>query len=411
MVAHSQSVLRGFIEGVGGFAQARPDRHEEVAGRPDQLRSRGVRLIRLHGRQQRFRFDAQDVAGSGAHLRGGAAYVARRVDGDDSSRRFKAPACPYCVAPARCYDHTAPVILNLCRDGRAGVDAGLVKRLIAAQFPQWGDLAVHPVEFDGWDNRTYRLGENLSVRLPTARGYAAAVDKEHYWLPVLAPKLPVAIPIPVAKGTPDQGYPFNWSVRQWLDGQPAHAACIPDLSGVATAVAAFIAALQRIDTTGAPPAGPNSAFRGGPLIHYDSEVRDAVAALTGRIDTMSAAAVWRAAVETSRHGRFTWFHGDVAAGNLLIKDGKLAAVIDFGTCGVGDPACDLVIAWTLFRDASRATFKSAVAQDSATWTRARGWALWKALIGLARDIDVDEPAAMITRGVIDAVLTDHQQAG
>jgi len=110
------------------------------------------------------------------------------------------------------------VIVNLCRDGRAGIDAGLVKRLIAAQFPQWGDLAVRPVEFDGWDNRTYRLGENLSVRLPTASGYAAAVDKEHYWLPVLAPKLPVAIPIPVAKGTPDQGYPFNWSVRQWLHG-------------------------------------------------------------------------------------------------------------------------------------------------------------------------------------------------
>jgi aminoglycoside phosphotransferase (APT) family kinase protein len=285
-----------------------------------------------------------------------------------------------------------------------------VRRLIKAQFPQWSDLAVRPVQVEGWDNRTYRLGDTLTVRLPTAAAYAPAVDKEDRWLPILAPALPVAIPEPVAKGVPGEGYPFNWSVRRWLDGETARADRIDDLPGFAISVAEFVRALQRCDATGGPSAAAHSFYRGAPPVHYDGETRRALAALAGRIDTDGAAAVWEAALESSWEGPPTWFHGDIASGNLLVKDGSLSAVIDFGTSGVGDPACDLVIAWTMFFGASREAFRSTVDQDPATWARARGWALWKALIVLADTIDTDEQQAAANRHVIDQVLADHAAA-
>jgi aminoglycoside phosphotransferase (APT) family kinase protein len=285
-----------------------------------------------------------------------------------------------------------------------------VRRLIKAQFPQWSDLAVRPVQVEGWDNRTYRLGDTLTVRLPTAAAYAPAVDKEDRWLPILAPALPVAIPEPVAKGVPGEGYPFNWSVRRWLDGETARADRIDDLPGFAISVAGFVRALQRCDATDGPSAAAHSFYRGAPPVHYDGETRRALAALAGRIDTDGAAAVWEAALESSWEGPPTWFHGDIASGNLLVKDGRLSAVIDFGTSGVGDPACDLVIAWTMFSGASREAFRSTVDHDPATWARARGWALWKALIVLADTIDTDEQQAAANRHVIDQVLADHAAA-
>ncbi len=296
-------------------------------------------------------------------------------------------------------------VLNLNPDGRAGIDAALVKRLVAAQFPQWSDLTVTPVEVDGWDNRTYRLGDELSVRLPTDAAYAPAVDKEHRWLPVIAPLLPVAIPEPLAMGEPGHGYPFHWAIRRWLDGEPAARGNV-DLPGLATSVAEFIVALQRIDTTGAPRAGAHSFYRGAPLDHYDDETRRSLADLTGRLDTAGAAAVWDAARSARWTGPAVWFHGDVASGNLLVRNGKLAAVLDFGTSGVGDPACDLVIAWTLFSGESRAAFRDGVGQADDAWARARGWALWKALIGLAADIDNDQQAAQVTQRLIDDLVAD-----
>ncbi len=233
-------------------------------------------------------------------------------------------------------------------DGRAGIDAAMVKRLVATQFPLWGELPVTPVEVDGNDNRTYRLGQEMTVRLPTGEAYVAAVDKEHRWLSVLAPLLPVAIPISVAKGAPGEGYPFSWSIRRWLDGQTASRDRLNELSGLATSVAEFILALQHVDATGGPPAGAHTFYRGASLAHYDDETRRCLAMLDGRIDTKSAAAVWDAGMRALWHGPPVWFHGDIASGNLLVNDGRLAGVIDFGTSGVGDPACDLVIAWTLF---------------------------------------------------------------
>ncbi|MFF2022109.1 aminoglycoside phosphotransferase family protein [Streptomyces sp. NPDC058171] len=296
-------------------------------------------------------------------------------------------------------------------DGRAGIDAALVKRLIAGQFPRWSGLDVTPVEVDGWDNRTYRLGETMTVRLPTAAGYAAAIAKETRWLPVLAPLLPLPVPPIVAQGEPAEGYPYAWSVRGWLDGEVARPERIDDLTRFAGSVADFLRALQRVDATGGPAAGAHSFHRGGPPAHYDGETRRALTALHGRVDTRRAAAVWDAALNAPWQGAPVWFHGDFAANNLLVRDGELAAVIDFGTCGVGDPACDLVIAWTEFSGASRAAFRGAVDQDDATWARARGWALWKALISLARPGDGDPEETARHHRVVDEVLADHDHAG
>ena len=281
------------------------------------------------------------------------------------------------------------------QDGRAGIDAALVRRLIAQQFPQWADLPVTPVKIDGWDNRTYRLGTELTARLPTQESYTAAIDKEHEWLPVLAPYLPVAIPEAVAKGSPGEGYPYHWAIRRWIDGETATVENIADLDGFARSIAEFILALQSVDATGGPVAGAHSFYRGAPPEYYHDETVEALAVLKGRIDADLAREVWDAALATSWDRPPVWFHGDIASGNLLVRDGRLSAVIDFGTSGVGDPACDLVIAYTFFAGDSRETFRAAVGQDRDTWARARGWVLWKALI------TTDLP-------VVERVLADHK---
>ncbi|MFF1692948.1 aminoglycoside phosphotransferase family protein [Streptomyces sp. NPDC058257] len=296
-------------------------------------------------------------------------------------------------------------------DGRAGIDAALVERLVAAQFPQWRGLPVRPVDVDGWDNRTYRLGDALTARLPTASGYVPAVAKENEWLPRLAPSLPFAVPPIVGQGDPGEGYPFPWSVRGWLDGETASPERIDDIRQFALSVAEFILALQRCDATGGPLAGEHSWYRGASLAYYDEETRRCLTALEGRVDTGRAAAVWEAAIGAEWHGEPVWFHGDIAPGNLLVADGKLTAVIDFGTSGVGDPACDLVIGWGMFSGESREAFRSAVGQDAGTWARARGWLLWKCLLTLTEHIDTDPQRAAFERRVIADVLADHELFG
>jgi aminoglycoside phosphotransferase (APT) family kinase protein len=295
-------------------------------------------------------------------------------------------------------------------DGRAGITAGLVRRLVQAQFPQWGDLPIEPVELDGWDNRTYRMGDALSVRLPTAQGYVAAVSKEATFLPQLAPHLPVAVPEVLALGEPGEGYPFPWSVRRWLPGEPVSRRRPEDLSLFAQSVAGFLVALRGCDAAGGPHAGEHSWFRGATPAHYDEQTRRDVDAVDGLVDRGRALDVWEAALEARWTSQPVWFHGDIAVGNLLVRDGRLAAVIDFGTSGVGDPACDLVIAWTLFSGTSRVVFREAVAQDEGTWARARGWALWKALLGLAEAPDKDGERARAERRLVADILDDHDRA-
>ena len=248
------------------------------------------------------------------------------------------------------------------------------------------------------------------MRLPSAAAYSLQVEKEHRWLPGLAPLLPLPIPVPLAMGVPADGYPWHWSVYRWLDGENATIERIADLHPFAATLAEFLIALQRIDATGGPPPGPHNFYRGGPLTIYDDETRQAIAALDGKIDTDAVTAVWEAALAAAWRGSPVWLHGDVSAGNLLVKGGRLTAVIDFGCSGVGDPACDLTIAWTLLSGESREMFCTVLPVDGATWARGRGWALWKGLITLAEHINTNPLAAGNARRVIDEVLADHQHA-
>ncbi|MEV1333202.1 aminoglycoside phosphotransferase family protein [Micromonospora costi] len=283
------------------------------------------------------------------------------------------------------------------------IDTALARRLVATQFPRWAHLPVRPVEPGGWDNRTFHLGDAMTVRLPSGPGYAPQVAKEQRWLPVLAPHLPLEVPVPLALGEPDGAYPFPWSVRRWIDGRTARPDRIHDLTRFAVALAGFLVALQRIDPTGGPVAGAHSAWRGAPLATYDEDTRRAIERLGDRIPTGTVRAIWTAALDAVWAGPPVWFHGDVAMNNLLVRDGRLAAVIDFGCCGVGDPACDVVVSWTLLHGTSRAAFRNALAVDEATWARGRGWALWKALITLD---DPDPGRAAEARHTLDQVLDE-----
>ena len=263
---------------------------------------------------------------------------------------------------------------------KLNIDVALVHRLIAVQFPQWVDLTIKPVEFSGWDNRTFHLGKHMSVRLPSAEKYSAKVEIEQRWLPKFAPLLPVQIPTPLAMGKPSAEYPWQWSVYQWIEGETASLDRINDLPQFATKLGEFLVALQKIDGTGGPLAGAHNFYRGGNLATYDTETRQSIAALTDKIDTNIVTGIWNEALDSKWQQPPVWVHGDVAVGNLLVNNGQLNAVIDFGGLGVGDPACDLVMTWTFFKGESRDAFRTAINLDANTWARARGWALWKALI-------------------------------
>jgi aminoglycoside phosphotransferase (APT) family kinase protein len=260
------------------------------------------------------------------------------------------------------------------------IDTSLVRRLVASQFPQWKDLSVLPVERSGWDNRTFHLGDRMLVRMPSSEDYVAQVEKEHAWLPKLAPYLPLSIPEPLAIGSPGEGYPWKWSIYRWLQGETAAVVLVDNLCDLAKSLAQFLVALERIGTVGGPISGPHSFYRGGSLKIYDNETRRAIEALDGRIDVNRAMDIWNSALSTSWNASPVWVHGDISAGNLLVQNGKLTSVIDFGQLTVGDPACDLAIAWTLLHGESREVFRSQISLDEGTWIRGEAWALWKALI-------------------------------
>jgi len=209
-------------------------------------------------------------------------------------------------------------------------------------------------------------------------------------------------------GRPDESYPWPWSVYEWRDGETALVERIDDLKEFAGTLAGFLDALQAADATGGPPPGPHNFFRGGLLDVYDRQTREALIHLDGRIDARAATDVWEAALSTSWQNAPVWFHGDVAYGNLLVNDGRLDAVIDFGTSGVGDPACDLAITWHLFMGESREVFRKARALDPGTWARGRGWTLWKALIVAAGMAGANPADVKKSWHVIDDVLADHR---
>jgi aminoglycoside phosphotransferase (APT) family kinase protein len=302
---------------------------------------------------------------------------------------------------------------------KGDITADLVERLVAAQFPQWVGLAVTPVEVDGNDNTTFRLGAAMSVRLPSADAYAAQVDKEQRWLPVLAPRLPVAIPTPLGRGEPGPLFPRPWSVYVWLDGDLLTAERVPDPAALAADLAGFLAALYAGEPDGPPP-GAHSFSRGGPVATWDEQTRVLVAGLGDTVDAAGALAVWEAALANPAAASPVWVHGDVTGTNLLVRDGRLAGVLDFGCSAVGDPACDLTIAWTFFAGESRDRFVRSVPVEPSAWARARGWALWKALLhldgdrtrpGLGRWFDRRVGWRLSAREVVAEVIDDLDATG
>ncbi len=282
------------------------------------------------------------------------------------------------------------------------IDEALVAALLAEQFPAWAALPVRAVARQGWDNRTFRVGDDLSVRLPSAQAYAAAVQKEHRALTFLDGRLPVPVPSVLALGRPGCGYPYPWSVRRWLSGDPVDESAALDRTRLARDLGVVLRALRSLPTDAGTVAGAHSFLRGCHPGVYDDEVQLALRALSGQVDTARCRELWRAATASVWEGAPVWFHGDVAVGNLLTREGALSAVIDFGSCGIGDPACDLVMAWTYFAPDARDAFHDAVALDEATWRRARGWALWKALATLSGQSGPDADGTQ--RRALDRVL-------
>jgi aminoglycoside phosphotransferase (APT) family kinase protein len=289
-------------------------------------------------------------------------------------------------------------------------DVPLLRRLVASQFPHWADLPIERLASSGTENAVYRLGDDMAVRLPRKPGAKEQVEKLHRWLPRLGPQLPLAIPVPLAKGEPAQDYPSPWSVCSWLEGETPTAERIGDPERMALALGQFIAALQRIDPRGGPLPGAHNFFRGVPLAARDAQIRRAIGGLHGIIDTVAATARWDAALQTPPWPRSpVWIHGDLKAENLLVVRGALNGVIDFGGLGVGDPACELIIGWELFSAETRRLFREALAVDDATWSRGRGWALSVALMALPYYLHTHPDMVRYARRLLDEVLSDPHE--
>lgn len=295
---------------------------------------------------------------------------------------------------------------------KSGLTVDLVQQLIAEQLPHWRLLPVRHVDVDGNDNTSFRLGEDLVVRLPTHDRYIGQVDKEATWLPRLAPLLPLPIPEVVARCEPSETFPRPWTVRRWIPGAIAGRARPADPVLFAASLAEFLDALQAAPTAGGPLPGPHSCDRGGPVSRWDDDVHRYVDLLADEpwLDRSLARDCWSAAVEADGHaGPPVWVHGDIWPNNLLLdRYGGLAAVIDFGCSAVGDPACDLSITWAYLDGDARQAFRNRVHADDALWARGRGWALWGALYVLSWARDTDPELAHDRRRLATAVLDEHR---
>ncbi len=289
------------------------------------------------------------------------------------------------------------------------ISESLVISLLNSQFPQWANLPISKVDSAGTDNAMYRLGDNMAMRLPRIHWAIEQVEKEHQWLPKLAPKLPLTIPVPLAKGEPDVGYPWHWSVYKWIEGESVNISRLADTAQAAVKLAQFIAALQSIDATHGPSPGSHNSNRGVPLAVRDTPTRDIILSLKDSLNVKAANAVWEAALNAPVwQGTPVWIHGDIQSGNLLAVEGQLNAVIDFGCLGVGDPACDLMVAWNLLSAETREVFRKSLSVDDASWTRGRGWALSVGLIALPYYLKTNPVLANIAQYTIDEVLADYK---
>lgn len=280
------------------------------------------------------------------------------------------------------------------------IDALLVKKLIAKQFPEWNELLIKPVATHGWDNRTFHLGQEMVVRLPSNEDYAPQILKEFKWLPILSKKLSYQITRPIALGHPSTEYPWHWSINNWIEGETASIKRLPNINQFAHELGHFITELQSIDSANGPEAGAHNFYRGGCLSAYDHEMQMAIPKIKNIRERTIATRLWHDALASNWENKPVWVHGDIATGNLLVLDGQLCAVIDFGLLSIGDPACDLAIAWNFFTGESREIFKKSIVLDQNTWIRALGWTFWKALCWPVKGMD--------TQRIIHDVYQDYQ---
>lgn len=283
------------------------------------------------------------------------------------------------------------------------INQGLVQKLIQEQFPEWGNLPIHPVQYSGHDNRTYHLGDEMAVRLPSHPAYEPQVQKEAKWLPFLAQHLSLPITEPLFKGHPSPLFPLEWSVNKWVNGTALIHSDV-DKQIIARELASFLTELYSIDANEGPPAGAHNFYRGGSLSVYHEETQAAIRKLKNEIDVGACQTIWERARSSHWNKTPVWIHGDVAPGNLIASNGHLVGVIDFGTMGIGDPASDLTLAWTYFDQLSRDIFKNDLQLDEDTWNRARGWALWKALITYH---DEKDDVKQFARTTYQALLEDE----
>ncbi|QQR53698.1 aminoglycoside phosphotransferase family protein [bacterium] len=282
----------------------------------------------------------------------------------------------------------------------------LARKLILKQFPEFSHLPVSNIEKQGHDNRTFRLGSELLIRMPIAEDYALKVPKEQELLPQLAKYLSVNIPVPIKMGKPSTDYPYPFSICKWLPGKSINLLTLTEQEKeqLAYDVAQFLKKLQTIKGLKELLPGQHNWWRGDHVSVYDQGARKQIQELAGIIDVNQALELWNQACATKWNNAPVWIHGDVAIGNLLMDDGKLSAVIDFGGAAIGDPACDLVIAWTYFSRKSRQIFMSEMNMDSDTWLRARAWVLWKATYELCQIAEKNSSAAQIQKKIIEDVM-------
>jgi len=291
-------------------------------------------------------------------------------------------------------------------EAEVDIDPALVGALLEAQHTDLARLPIVDVG-SGWDNKLYRLGEDLAVRLPRRSAAACLIEQEQRWLPQLAPRLPLPVPVPVRIGRPGCGYPWSWSVVPWRSGETADIAAVHDPVSAAAELGRFLCALHQP----APADAPRNPLRAVPLGDRDDVVHKCVRQLDRLVDGDRILDVWSRLVRTPPWtGPPLWAHGDLHPGNLLVSDGRLSAVIDFGDLCSGDPATDLSIAWMLLPSSARSVFQASARRsadriDDATWMRARGWALALGLAHLARSRD-STIVGRISRDTIDAALRD-----
>jgi aminoglycoside phosphotransferase (APT) family kinase protein len=283
------------------------------------------------------------------------------------------------------------------------VDDGTVRALLKDQFPHWADKRLRRIADSGTDNAIYRLGDDLGIRLPRIQWAEVQIEKECRWLPKLAADLPTQVPVPLAEGRPGCGYPFPWLVYPWLEGTSLDRATVDNWNVVAKDVADFVLALQHLPTEGGPP----PIRRGTPMAQFDEAVQWGISQLEGVIDVDRARHVWRNALEAGDwSGDPVWVHGDLLPGNILIGEGRLSGIIDWSCAGVGDPACEAMLAWTLPSDARRIYWRT-LGFDDATRARARGWVVEQTVFYIpyyAKSLPFAVDQAM--RRLSEALLTD-----